>query len=331
MGVIGCGTISEEGHLPGYARVPGTRVQAVADIDESRLRRVARRFRIDRCYSRYEDLLEKETEIDAVSICLPTFLHKDAVMASIEAGKHVLCEKPLALNTREGIQMVRSAKSRGVKLFVGFCLRFSNALSSLRRVVESNSLGEPLKVETETCFPREVDKGSWYFDRSKGGGALFDTGAHSTDMLGWIFGQGTVTSATFEECEEIPQLDMESTVEMQLENHVEGQIRVSWNSLPRQYIKVKCTEGTIGADLVKSTVTVNAPKRILGRLTQGVEISVEQTLPYIHEQVWCFASSVLENKNKDLLATGTDGLRALEPIGVAYDMWEQRIRNKAPS
>jgi len=320
VGVIGCGEIAETGHLPAYMRIPGVKVQAIADIDEHRLHRVSRRFSIDRCYLRYEELLQNESGIDAVSICLPTFLHKDAVIASLEAGKHVLCEKPLALNAEEGTQMIRSAKRHGLRLHVGFCLRFSKALRRLRRWVRSGSFGDPLEVKTTNVFWRKEDRKRWYFDRSKGGGALFDMGPHSVDTLRWMFGQANVRSAAFKDCETIPGLDIESSADLLFTNGLEGQLHVSWKNLPsKHHIEVRCVEGTLCADLLKSTLRVQSPRKILGRSENGVEILVEQTLPYLHDEIWHFASSILNDQDENSLATGNDGLRALRTITSAYE------------
>jgi predicted dehydrogenase len=321
VGVIGCGIISEFGHLPAYMRVPGVKVQAIADINNNLLRRVSKKFRIERCYLDYEDLLQKEKDIDAVSICLPTFLHKDAVIASAQAGKHVLCEKPLALNTEEGNQMIRTAEKQGVKLYVGYCLRFSKVIESLRQWIHSGSLRNPLTVKIVNTFPKKVDGKSWYFDISKGGGALFDLGAHPADLLIWMFGHTRVTSTRFKESIEIPGLDIESVVNMIFDDGLEGQLYVSWKDNPaQQLVEVKCAEGNLCADLIKSTLRIQSPRSILGKFTNGVEILVDQTLPYLHEEIWFFVNSILDDKNNSekLLATGEDGIRSLEIITSAY-------------
>lgn len=320
VGVIGCGKIAESGHLPAYMRVPGVAVQAIADINKDRLKHVSDQFKIERCYTHFEDLLQNETEINAVSICLPTYLHKDVAIACFEAGKHVLCEKPLALDTKEGNQMIRSAGRHGVKLYVGFCLRFSSVLKRLKSWVQSAYLGHPLKVKTVNVFPRKMKRKSWYFDRAKGGGALFDMGPHAVDLLCWMFGHAKVTSAKFEGYRGIPKLDIESTVDMAFRDGLEGQLHVSWRDLPsQQIVEVQCTEGTFRADLIKSTLRIRSRRRILGRYANGFEMRVEQTLPCLHDEIWHFMNSMVDSDSEEHLATGSDGLRALRIITSAYE------------
>jgi predicted dehydrogenase len=108
VGVIGAGVGVL--HLRGYARNPDTEIVALAGLDDERVRRAAAEFQIPRTYRQYEELLA-DPQIDAVSVCLPNKLHAPVAIAALEAGKHVLVEKPLARNTAEGRAMIAAAEA----------------------------------------------------------------------------------------------------------------------------------------------------------------------------------------------------------------------------
>lgn len=319
VGVIGCGFIAENYHLPAYTGAPGVKVRAVADISENRLKYVSKKFGVEKCYTDYRDLLQNESEINGVSICLPTYLHKDAVIESAAAHKHILCEKPLALTVNDAREMIEAAKKYGVNLYVGFCLRFSKVARMLRKYVCNNLLSKPLKVKAVSRGMKKLKKQSWYFDRTKGGGALFDTGAHLADLLLWTFGDAKVTSSRFMESPNMPNLDVEAIVDLSFTNEIEGVLEVSWKALSVQYyVQVRGLDGVLSANIDGSTLRIQKDNRVLGHFTRGFDIIVDQRPSYHWEEIWEFVNGLRDQARHSNMATGEDGLRSLELIASAY-------------
>lgn len=141
FGVIGVGTWGEM-HACVYASTPGARLAAVCDSNEDRARRVAKNCSAPAGYSNYHDLLA-DNAVHAVSIVLPDFLHREAVVAAARAGKHILVEKPLATSEEDGIAMIVAAREAGVKLFVDFHNRWNPLFTSLKESLDAGELGTP--------------------------------------------------------------------------------------------------------------------------------------------------------------------------------------------
>ncbi len=123
VGIIGTGGIASGAHIPGYQRTPGVELYAACDVVEERAQAMAEKFSIPHVFTDYEQML-KLPELDVVSVCTPPFAHKDATIAALQAGKHVLCEKPMALNGREAQEMVdawhAARRTHRNKFSVGF-------------------------------------------------------------------------------------------------------------------------------------------------------------------------------------------------------------------
>jgi len=112
VGVIGAGGIARSVHLPNYQKLPHCEIVAVADVVADSAQSAAEQFHVAHWYVDFRELLKRD-DIDAVSICTPNFIHCEATIAALEAGKHVLCEKPLAMNATEGQLMIDAAQRTG--------------------------------------------------------------------------------------------------------------------------------------------------------------------------------------------------------------------------
>ena len=127
VGVIGAGGIARLAHIPNYAKNPRVKLVAVADIDVAKARQVAEDFGIPNVYDNFEDLLANP-EVEAVSVTTPPSAHAEPVIAAARAGKHVLCEKPIAMTLEEADAMVDAAEKAGVKFAMGYQHRFGTEL-----------------------------------------------------------------------------------------------------------------------------------------------------------------------------------------------------------
>ncbi|MFC4076995.1 Gfo/Idh/MocA family protein [Salinithrix halophila] len=188
IGIIGAGGISEA-HLQAAALEPRVRVKAIADLDKKLAQGRGAPYGVKAFYTDYRDMLADET-IDAVILCLPNFLHKEAAFAALDADKHVLCEKPLAMNSREAKEMADKAQRAGRLLMPAQNNRFHGDTLLLKRLVEEGKLGALYHAKTGWVRRSGIPGwGSWFTSREKaGGGPLIDVGVHMLDLTLWLMG-----------------------------------------------------------------------------------------------------------------------------------------------
>jgi predicted dehydrogenase len=188
-------------HLQGYARNPDVVIGAIAGLDDDRVRRAAAEYNIDTTYRHYEALLA-DPRIDAVSVCLPNFLHAPVTIAALEAGKHVLVEKPLARNTAEGRAMLAAAEATGKVLMIAFNRRFREDVVWLKRRIAAGGLGRIYYAKAFWMRRAGIPRlGSWFVSKEQaGGGPLVDLGVHVLDMALFMLGEPavrTVSASTY--------------------------------------------------------------------------------------------------------------------------------------
>src|SRR5207302_5979542 len=142
IGIIGCGGITLQNHLPGLALCPEARVVALCDTDGATLERARQQTGVNVTATKYEDVVRRD-DVHAVIIATPNFLHAPIALAAIAAGKHVLCEKPLAMNYAEAKQMAEAADKAGVRHMTAFTYRLVPAMRYLAHLIARGDLGEP--------------------------------------------------------------------------------------------------------------------------------------------------------------------------------------------
>lgn len=174
-GILGCARITRRGLIPGIRASTRNHLQALASRDRETVRAWAAEFAVPNAYGSYQEVLN-DPEVDAVYIPLPNELHRQWVLAAADAGKHVLCEKPLALNVAEAREMVAHCQSRGVILMEAFMWRHQPRTEALRRLVAEGAIGELRLIRSSFSFP--IEPGDWRLDPARGGGALWDVGCY---------------------------------------------------------------------------------------------------------------------------------------------------------
>lgn len=191
IGIIGTGQVATTRHLPAFETLQAegkVRLVAVCDVSRDKAQAAAEKFSVPHVFTEYKDLLALK-EIDAVAVCTTNYLHKQPVLDAFAAGKHVLCEKPLALNGVEGTAMVAAGRAAGRQLQVGYNLRFGPGAQSVRRFIDDGKLGEVYHVRAQALRRRGIPSHGHFTDKSKqGGGPLIDIGAHVLDLSLWLMG-----------------------------------------------------------------------------------------------------------------------------------------------
>lgn len=200
-GVVGVGNIGQSAHVPAYVNMPDTELVAICDIDEGRLHEVGDRYDVPKEH-RYTDYREMyaAADLDVVSICTPTYLHKEQCIAAFDAKIHVLCEKPLAMNVQESVEIVRKAKETGRILSIGFNNRFRLDAVTLKSYIDDGLLGD-MYYSKAGWLRRRGNPHGWFTRKDlSGGGPLIDCGIHSLDLAHWLMGQPqpvSVLAATY--------------------------------------------------------------------------------------------------------------------------------------
>lgn len=187
FGIIGAGGIAHA-HINSIKKVPGVEIVCVADINEKALATMKEKFGA-RTYVDYKEMLAKEKELDAVGVCTPNGLHAENTIAALNAGKHVIVEKPMAMNAKEAQSMIDAAKKAGKHLICGFQYRFDARTQVIKRQIDAGVFGKPLFVRCQALRRRGIP--NWgVFGRKdlQGGGPMIDIGVHVMEMAHYVLG-----------------------------------------------------------------------------------------------------------------------------------------------
>jgi len=182
--------------MPGYSKLSNAEMVACADIDEGKAKAAAEKFGIPKVFKDYDDLLKLD-EIEAVSVCTPNVAHMEPTIAALEAGKHVLVEKPMAMNAEEAAAMISAAKKNGKKLMVGLNNRWRADVQALKRFAEAGEMGEIYYARAQCLRRRGIPGWGVFIEKDKqGGGPLVDLGVHIMDAALYVMGFPKPVSAS---------------------------------------------------------------------------------------------------------------------------------------
>jgi predicted dehydrogenase len=193
LGVIGCGGFGLFA-LQHFAQVPGVKLVAMAGTHRQAAVAAAKRFGIPDIED-VEQLLER-ADVDLVYIATPPFLHHPQALAALRAGKHVICEKPLALSLEQAHEMIAEAHRHERLLVANLMQRYNPLADAVRQLIQSRALGDPLHGYFENYAADEgLPPDHWFWDREKSGGIFIEHGVHFFDLIASWLGQGTVLAA----------------------------------------------------------------------------------------------------------------------------------------
>jgi len=189
IGIIGCGRAAIDLHLPALRKLPGARVVALADADPAALTAAAGRYGVTIRAADTAGLLAVPG-IDVVAVCVPAAGHETAALPAIEAGRHVLVEKPLAPDRAGCESLVEAAARSAGRSAVGFNLRFHRLVQAARAFIASGQLGaiEAVTSTWTSAIRRRRNVPAWRNDRATGGGALFEIAVHHFDLWRYLLG-----------------------------------------------------------------------------------------------------------------------------------------------
>lgn len=256
VAIIGCGKISEVRHAPEYKENPNCELVGYYDMDSNRAHALAGQFG-GRVFATLDELLA--SDVDAVSVCVANVYHAETAIKALKAGKHVLCEKPMATTLEDCGAMVTAAKDAGKFLMLGQNQRLARAHAEGKKILDSGEVGTLIAFETSFRHPGPEGwtgmKNSWFFDKKIAQfGAMADLGVHKTDLICWLAGQKIVKTfavlATLDK--KFPDgspvtVDDNAICTYTLEGGAVGTMSVSWTNYGQEQnaTRLYCTEGVI--------------------------------------------------------------------------------------
>lgn len=187
VAVIGTGGIAQE-HITSYLNNPRVELYAFCDVVEKNLKAAGEKYGVERLYTSEAEMLAALPELDAVSVCTWNCAHAECAIAALEAGCHVLCEKPMAVNAEQAKRMAEAAKRSGKLLMIGFVRRFGNDCAVVKDFVDNGYFGD-IYFAKATYLRRCGNPGGWFGDKNRsGGGPLIDLGVHIIDLVRYVMG-----------------------------------------------------------------------------------------------------------------------------------------------
>ena len=194
VALIGCGNIGAGGHAPAYPHIREAQLVAVCDLVAERAEATAQATGAT-AYVDYRDVLARD-DIEMVDLCVPTDQHAPLAIDALRAGKHVLCEKPMARTLTEADAMIAAAQESERLLMIGHVRRFDPRYTEIAAAIEAGEIGRPVYIRRaeRQWLPFPAD--AWYWHPERGGGVILDIGVHIADLLRWYFQQDAVSVYT---------------------------------------------------------------------------------------------------------------------------------------
>lgn len=187
IALIGTGNIAQA-HIEAYRHADNAEIYALCDIDEQKLNRTGDKYGISRRYTDLDTMLAELPELDAASVCVWNCNHAECAIKALNAGLDVLCEKPMAYNTKQAEEMLEAAKKNNKLLMIGFVMRFGDEAKIAKDFIDKDYLGE-IYYSKAHYVRRHGNPGGWFSDKSRsGGGPVIDLGVHVIDYTRYMMG-----------------------------------------------------------------------------------------------------------------------------------------------
>jgi predicted dehydrogenase len=314
VGLIGAGGIASA-HIRGYQEhADRIAVTAVADAVQETAEK--RGQELDATpYTDYREMLASE-ELEAVDICLPHHLHRDAIVAAAEAGKHILCEKPLCLSADEAADVRTAVTKNGVTLMCAHNQLFMPAVAKAKELLDAGTIGSVYEVRTTDSFYNDFDPSSMGWrasSKTSGGGELIDTGYHPTYLMLHLAGGLPVEATAMLSTHRLKFMEGEDSAQVliRFDNGVVGQLVTSWAYQPAASTERFSAVGELGS-LTSDGTTLSY------RLRSGESETFEfEPVDTFTAEIGHFADSLLGNRRP--LHTEEEGIAVLGILLAAYE------------
>lgn len=326
LAVLGCGKIATMSHLANLESNPAVELVGIADSRRNALDAGAALAPRARVFTDFHELL-RQTKPDAVVVALPTLLHAEATLASIEAGVHVYLEKPIAASSGEAREIHQAWAATPLVGRIGFNARFNRLYTSLRDRLAGGDVGSPVAVRSTFTAMYPSDD-TWRLSPRTGGGALLELASHHIDLLRFIFDTEirSVTATTWSNRNN----DEAAMLQLLLTNGVHAQMLVAYGTVEEDSIEVYGTEGKLRVNRYGSLAVEYLPPAATGGIVSaarrmGAELSavgygLEKRRAPGHEPSFTASLNAFVTAVRDQTTAKpdlTDGLRAIEVVDAA--------------
>lgn len=245
IGILGCGVFAQRRILSALAETPEVLVIDLQKRDPDEAKVVAKRFGIQHSCSTREQLLSN-SDIEGVFICTLNPSHEEDAIACAKAGKHAICEKPLALEAEAVVRMIDTFREVNKKFLVGHCARFKPAIRRARDFIRNKKMGELLGLRAFFSF--QPPAYNWRYDWNQGGGAFRDIGIHAIDFVRFVTGEEIVAVQAMADAQFDPangRADISGRAILRVESGVMAEISVSFDQIGRNGFEVIGNEGIL--------------------------------------------------------------------------------------
>ncbi|MEH7307884.1 Gfo/Idh/MocA family protein [Neobacillus drentensis] len=315
VGIISFAHLHAHGYADALSKINGVQLVGIADEDESRGADAAAKYHT-KYFSRYEELLQQD--MDAVIITSENSKHHEHVVAAARAGKHILCEKPLATRAEDAKEMIEVCEQNRVILQTAFPVRFNSAIIRAKKMIENGELGQIFAIKGTN---RGTNPGGWFVDPAKsGGGAVIDHTVHVVDIMRWFMGtEAREVYAEIDHAISSDSIDDCGILTIEFENDVFSTLDCSWSRN-----ETYPTWGDVTLEIIGSNGTLK-----VDAFAQKVDVYAKDGVNWNYwgdnmdfGLVNDFLNSVSTGKEPSI--SGTDGLKALEVALAAYESAEKR-------
>jgi D-xylose 1-dehydrogenase (NADP+, D-xylono-1,5-lactone-forming) len=292
-GILGCANIAHKSFIPALLKASNAELCAVASRDAVKVVEWQQKFRFSKVYDTYDHLLD-DPEIQAVYIPLPNHLHKEWTIKAAQKGKHVLCEKPIALNAEECQEMIQVCKKHNVKLMEAYMYRYSDRTRKVLDLIREGVIGEIRHINSTFGFSY-YDAANYRMVGEYGGGSLYDVGCYPLNFSGMIPGQTPVefsAEGVFHQ-----GIDMAFSAVLKYDSGVISTIHSWFNGFGKQYSEIIGTKGmmmipdtfkgnagviTVVTDAGKEEIEVRESDRFLLEIEDFSDAIIHDREPMLH-------------------------------------------------
>jgi predicted dehydrogenase len=313
-GILGCAGIAEKAFIPAVLGSRNGRLAAIAARDEARARDWAARFDIRTAPRTYQDLIEDPT-VQAVYNPLPNNLHAEWSIRAMQTGKHVLCEKPLAMNAAEARAMMAAAEANGVLLMEGFMYKFHPQIGKALDLIRQGRIGQVRSVHASFTFRFEGDGENYRWSPALGGGALYDVGCYTLSAARLVCGAEPLSAVAAARLDPATGIDVTTAALLEFPGGRFALCDSSFESDYQSRLLVVGTEGTVHLDRAFSAKGFDVAIAIArGDLREAVRVRKTDMYRLMAEQ---FGDAVLGRE--PLRFPATDALGNMLTIDACFE------------
>ncbi len=323
IGLVGVGAAAQVSHIPVLKRMQDVELVALCDRDSEKAARVAQKFQVAKSTSRLDDLLDDDS-LDAIDVCTPNFLHAPMATAALEAGKHVLCERPLARSAEEARQMLKAARKADRVLMCSVQHRFRADAQLLRKFVDKGDLGQVFYAKAGWLRQRtEWDSDEWRRQkRDSGGGVVLDLGFQMLDLSLWVLGGPKVDSVTASvHRQKKGEVEDSATAFLRLQNGATLALELTWGLLMEKDFAYLNLFGSGGAALLNPFRVHKGMHGTLVNVTPTLDTQRNQYKQSVEAQITHFAESL--RKGQRPMGEAEEILPVMELMDAIYRSAEQ--------